>query len=403
MGAAARSGKKSILCSDRFSHGSLGASTAVVACVATANSKAIVFMCVPETNYVFSAPWEHGGVITHAERDETPDSKRMPSDEAHKTRVMKALEAARPVIFDESLPASAFKRNTWVTLQSPVVLERPPRLRRPAAAAEASASAASAAGAAAEASAAAASAAGAAAATARSQRKKPPGTTGGGGAHAAQGGGANGGDAAVAAAASRAAAASSKKRDKGAEDDDAEDAAASSKKPDVQFEVGDYVCKRDGTVSRVAEQSTWNWAVTESARKVRKASPSLTTLLSPTRGARLYAERQAAAHAASTKKAAEAASASALEAASKSAADAASKSTAQAASVSDTMNRSTLADVQRQFDEQRRQLDEERRTNERLQREQLVDATAPFVPLGDVSWFGALLRNAVRFLVTELP
>ena len=143
----------------------------------------------------------------------------------------------------------------------------------------------------------------------------------------------------------------------------------------MQFEVGDYVCKRDGTVSRVAEQSTWNWAVTESARKVRKASPSLTTLLSPTRGARLYAERQAAAHAASTKKAAEAASASAADAASKSAADAASKSAAQAASASDTMNRSILADLQRQLDEQRRQLDEERRTNERLKREKL-DATA---------------------------
>ena len=291
MGAAARSGKKSILCSDRFSHGSLGASTAVVACVATANSKAVVFMCVPETNYVFSAPWEHGGVITHPERDETPDGKGMPSDDAYKTRVMKALEAARPAIFGESLPASAFKRNTWVALQSPVVLERPSRLRRPAAVAEASASAASVAGAAAEASAAAASAAGAAAATARSQRKKKPtpgapGTTGGGGAHAAQGGGANGGDAAAAAAASRTAAASSKKRDKAAEDGESEDAAASSKKPDVQFEVGDYVCKRDGTVSRVAEQSTWNWAVTESARKVRKASPSLTTLLSPTRPTR---------------------------------------------------------------------------------------------------------------------
>ena len=133
MGAAARAGKKFILRSDRFSHGSLGASTAVVACVATANSKTAVFMCFPETNYVFSAPWAHGGVITHAERGESPDCKGMPSEEAHKTRVMKALQAAKPVIFDESLPASAFKRNTSVALQPPDVLQRPPRIRRAAA------------------------------------------------------------------------------------------------------------------------------------------------------------------------------------------------------------------------------------------------------------------------------
>ena len=91
-------GRSRILCSDRFSHGSLGACTAVVACVATANTKAGVLMCVPETNYVFSAPWEHGGVITHVEGDKTPDGKGMPSDEAYKTRVMKALRASEPAL-----------------------------------------------------------------------------------------------------------------------------------------------------------------------------------------------------------------------------------------------------------------------------------------------------------------
>ena len=138
MGSADKKGKKLIVCSDEFSHGSLGAHTAIVACVVAALKKAILVMCVPETQLVFSTPWEHGGVVTSKGREASSDGKGMPTDVDFRARVEKALLITKPIVFDQSLPSSAFRGMKHAILQKAAEV----RLGRRAAAAAAAAAAA---------------------------------------------------------------------------------------------------------------------------------------------------------------------------------------------------------------------------------------------------------------------
>lgn len=320
-GVASKSANKVILCSDKFephARGSLGPGSVIVVFVVTAlcPPEFIIVMCVLETKLVFSTPWEHGGVISAVTRGTTDDGLDISTDVAFRARVESALLLTRPFVFDTPLPSPAFRGKGHTILQEAVEggSGRAPR-----------------------AAAAVAAAATAAAAVAADAARREPASRG-----------------------------TSKDRRGTSRESETEPTEPPARRACLQFEVGDYVEKRDGTVLRIAEELESN-----SAKKVRKASPSLTPKLPPRRGARLYAERLEAEWAAAETDQADKAK------------DKADRAKVKAVRAEASAKKAHLLDADKREEESRNlllvlqnQLGEERRRNERLQQEKFDAASA---------------------------